>query len=58
MILARFSLDIKLFLRARNLHNLLNYEMQRLALDGVGCFVVDLFAFATAGDEAAGFEEL
>lgn len=32
--------------------------MQRLALDGVGGFVVDLFAFAAAGYETAGFQEL
>lgn len=32
--------------------------MQRLALDIVGGFIVDLFAFTAAGDKTAGFEEL
>lgn len=45
------------FLRTRNLHNLLNNQVQRLALNIVGGFVVDLFAFSAAGDKTAGFQE-
>lgn len=46
------------FLRTSNLHYLLNNQVQRLALDIVGSFIVDFFAFTAAGDKTAGFKEL